>query len=203
MLSELLRTFTTCGAPDRALLLLYEGDHVDRDGFERALASANERFVRSSTRQSVSGAVVEHEHRWLLRLDEISDALDLLRALEPLPRHAFRGSAIAIAVEARFLLRDPVSGQLLEAQGAERYGGQRADPDRALGESFMSVRLSHPSMCSLFLSLPFPDATPQAKAYATRFEAALPFRMSRRHWSRWQLNKAETRYYRRRIVVLE
>jgi hypothetical protein len=202
-LSELLRTFTTCSTPDQALLLLHEGDHVERDGFERALASARRGFGRASSRQSVFGAVVEHEHRWTLRAEEIPQALDLLRTLEPLPRHAYLGSAISIAAQARFLLRDPDTGRLLEGQGAALYGRQEADVDRLLGESFLSVRLSGSSTCSLFLSLPFPDATPEAKAYVTRLEVSLPFRMSRKHWTRWQLNKAGTRYYRRRIDVLD
>jgi hypothetical protein len=71
-----------------------------------------------------------------------------------------------------------------------------------LGRSAIYLRLTTRSTCALLLALPFGEVTPALIAYVLRIDQSLPFRLSKRHWSRWQLNARSTRYYNRRIPVL-
>jgi len=200
-LSHALETFTTYDPPGRVHLLLYEGGDVRGEAFGGLLAPIAARFGQRTSRQAVSGAVSLREHRWSLREEEIQEALALLRAIEPLPRQERLPSAISVRVEATFLMRDPETGRVLEQQAPALYGAQEASPGRMLGQSFVSLSLGAPSTCSLFLSLPYPDVTPEVTAYARTLDESLPFRLSRKHWSRWALNKAGTRYHPRRVDV--
>src|SRR5262249_43930198 len=126
------------------------------------------------------------ELAWTLPQERIDDALALIDELEPVPEHLGRG-VLVLGIEAFFFLRDPDSGGTLPGPGPE--------------QSPVYLRLSSRSTCAIFLSLPFPDATREARAYIAQLQEALPFRLSERHWSRSQLNAQGTRYYKRRIRI--
>jgi hypothetical protein len=183
---DFLASMTTCRDPDRVRLLLAEGTHIDAAFVARAEGAASRAFGTPRRRSSVAGAVEERELAWTLPPDRIDDALALIDELEPVPEHLGRG-VLTLGIEALFFLRDPRSGETLPGQGAQ--------------QSRIYLRLSSRSTCAIFLSLPFPHATPGARAYIALLRDALPFRLSAAHWSRWQLNAQGTRYYKRRIRV--
>ena len=108
-----------------------------------------------------------------------------------------------LGIRASFSLRDPDTGEAFPLQGTDLYGKQEADFRIPLGVSGLYLRLANPSTCSLFLSLPFTEVTPKLQLYLRRLEESLPFRLSRKHWSRWQLNAQGSKYYRRRASVME
>ncbi len=107
-----------------------------------------------------------------------------------------------LGISAAFSLRDPGTGEPFPLQGSDVYGNQEAAFRLPLGVSVMYLRLANPSTCALFLSLPFSEVTPKLQSYLCGLEASLPFRLSRKHWSRWQLNAKGARYYNRRASVL-
>ena len=196
---EFLTAFTTCDEPGNVRLLLAEGAHVDPAFFSKAHDQATREFGVGERRLAVAGALTEHEHKWPLRHDQIDDALALMDRVE-IPEHLGR-SLLVVAITYDFLLRDPETGETLPNQGADRYGRQEADSNLFLGRSTIYLRLGSRSTCALFLSLPFVDLGPDALSFIASVEDALPFRLSPKHWARWQLNASGTRYYKRRLEL--
>jgi hypothetical protein len=199
-MSAFLAAFTTCEEPDDVRFLLAEGSHVEGSFFEEARGGLSREFGSATRRLSVSGALEEHEHAWRVEPDQIGDALALMDQLPAIPEHLGRG-LLVLSIDSVFLLRDPETGQLFPAQGPDLYGGQEADWKLRLGQSRAYLRLSHRSTCALFLSLPFPDVTPDVLAFVRQVQQALPFRLSPAAWSRWQLNRQGTQYYKRRLAL--
>jgi hypothetical protein len=199
-LEQCLTAFTTYIEPNAVGLLLAEGERVDQRFGERARHASTAIFGGARRRVVVTGVVEEHEYRWLLAPADVGPALSLMRELEPFPAH-WRDAPLTLQIEATFQLRDPDSGAVFPGQDASRYD-QDATWQRPLGASQISVRMSTSSACNIFLSLPFAEVTPAVSAYASRLSGALPFRLSPKHWLRWQLNASGTRYYSRRVSVL-
>jgi len=121
-----------------------------------------------------------------------------MQSLEPFPQH-WAHAPLVLSVDASFRLKDADTGEAFPLQDPELYG-QEADWRLPLGRSRMYLRLSARSTCGLFLFLPFPELTPQIRRYVDRLDQTLPFRLSPKHWSRWQLNANGTQYYKRRIA---
>jgi hypothetical protein len=197
---QFLQTCTTCRAPQRVRLLLSEGTHLDADFFARASRAATDSFGRPQRRLAIVGADGEvYEHAWEVDPEEIDRALALMQGVEPIPEHLGSG-VLVLAVEASFCLRDPDSGEPFPGQDPALYGHQEAAWNLPLGLSRIYLRLSGRSTCALFLSLPFPAVSPELRGHVAELEALLPFRLSPKHWSRWQLNAQGTRYYKRRVI---
>ena len=197
---EFLETCTTCREPQRVRLLLSEGTHLDADFFARAQRAATDCFGRPKRRLAIVGADGEvFERAWEVDPEEIDGALALMHGVEPIPEH-LRSGALVLAVEASFRLRDPDSGEPFPGQDPALYGHQEVDWNLPLGLSRIYLRLSGRSTCALFLSLPFPSVSRELREYVAELEARLPFRLSPKHWSRWQLNAQGTRYYKRRVT---
>jgi hypothetical protein len=70
-----------------------------------------------------------------------------------------------------------------------------------LGTSVLYLRLSERSTCSIVLSLPFVEDSAEFHGYRRLLQQSLPFKLAPRRWSRWQLNKAGTRYYSRKVPL--
>jgi hypothetical protein len=196
-----LNVFTTYREPDEVRWLLHEGLRVDRAFFAKAHRVATTAFGRPQRRLAITGQVEEYEHRWVLAPDEIDEALGFMQALEPFPEH-WLGAPLVLSVNATFRLRDPDSGDPFPSQDPQLYGNQEGSR-LPLGLSAIYLRLTTQTTCGLFLSLPFPEITPALATFVERVDQALPFRLSKKHWSRWQLNAQGTRYYNRRIAVLD
>lgn len=200
-MSRFLGMFTTYSEPEETRLVLFEGKRVDHQFFEQAYRLVANRFGRGERRSWLSGPEGEEDQLiWRVSGDNIDGSLDLMQELDPFSDRL--GGPLFLGVRATFLLCDPDTGAVFPGQGSELYGGQEADRTLPLGVSVMYLRLANPSTCALFLSLPFPSVTRQVTEYAARLDASLPFRLSPKHWARWQLNAQGTRYYKRRIGVL-
>jgi hypothetical protein len=198
-LQTFMRLFTTYDQPDAVELVLYEDESVDTEFIARARGAAAGKFGRASRRRLVSGAVEVYTDEWRLGPARVDDGLGLIRDLEPFDNH-WLGGPLMLRILAHFRLKDPDTGLILAHQGSAAYRDQKADNGLPLGESSLGVYLARPSTCGLFLSLPFAAVTPELIAYVSRLAGYLPFRLSPKHWTRWQLNRAGTRYYRRRVA---
>ncbi len=201
--SNFLQRCTTCDVVDDVHLVLYEG-HLVEPRLVKALASTVQKYGAAERRLNPAGSQKEFQYTqytWALSSEDISGAIDHMASLGPFPRH-WLGGPMFLGIQAAFCLRDPGKSEPLPFQGSELYGGQQAGFHLPLGLSVIYLRLANPSTCALFLSLPFAEVTPSVRAYVRKLGASLPFKLSAKHWSRWQLNARGTRYYNRRASVL-
>jgi hypothetical protein len=198
-LQAFLSQFTTYDAPEAARLMLYEDQTIDELFLARARTAAGDLLGPSDRRHVVHGSTDVFRFDWPVDPSRIGAALDLIDGLEPLPRY-WLGGPITLLIRARFRLIDPETREVFANQGSAVYGHQ-TDAGSLLGESSLGVFLGNPSTCGMFLSLPFPDVSEAAIAYIARLDAALPFRLSARHWARWQLDRSGTHYYKRHVAI--
>jgi hypothetical protein len=198
--SLFLQTFTTPQTAEDVHLILYEDRRVEPSFFARALERAVQVYGSPQRRLAVSGSVEVYQNAWMLGYEGISAAIDLMASLEPFPDH-WLGGPMFLGVKSTFCLRYAGTSQPLPLQGSDVYGVQEAAFRLPLGISILYLRLAHPSTCGLFLSLPFTDITSAVQIYVRNLESSLPFKLSSKHWSRWQLNAQGTRYYKRKASI--
>jgi hypothetical protein len=200
-MSQFLRDFTTYRTADNVRLILYEGQRVEPQFFTTALERATRKYGEPVRRLLVSGSGLEEfENKWILGTEDLPTAVDFLVSLKPFPEH-WLGGPMVLGMEAKFCLRDPDTTEPFPFQGSDVYGEQRAGFRLPLGLSQIYLRLANPSTCFLFLSLPFNEGAPELRAYVHKLQASLPFKLSSKHWSRWQLNAQGTKYYRRKTSM--
>ena len=136
---------------------------------------------------------------WGLTYDDIPRALDWLSEQKnPLDDYGMATTGLGMVIF--FKLVDPRSGIELPFQGGEHYGHQNGFRS-PLGISSINPRLSSKSTCGVELSLPYLDLTEELREIIAALQKFLPFKLSLKHWSRFQLNKAGTRYYAHKISV--
>ena len=139
--------------------------------------AAKREFGWSKRRLVASGpnGAKDYVHSWALDSGDLSRAVAWAKQ-QAQPVVAFLGPALIVSVQARFVLRDPRSGQVLAHQDAAAYGRQDWDGwGHLLGESSLHVRLSQASTWSTILSLPFEDLTDDVRALIDAFQEHLPF----------------------------
>jgi len=141
------------------------------------------------------------QYTWAITSRDIPDGIELIRSQGPTTKH-WLGGPMLLGISAEFSIRDPDTGEPFPLQGSDLYGNQETAFRLSLGVSVIYLRLANPSTCAFFLSLPFAEVTPKLQSYLSGLEASLPFKLSRKHWSRWQLNVKGTRYYNRKASVL-
>jgi hypothetical protein len=168
------------------------------------LREARSRFGKPERRQTGPHGEMR-ENAFMLRFDQISDIADWV-ADRPMPPidlgYGWTWPTLRATVSLLFTLVDPLTDADLPYQGTEHYGGQGFDGYCAsgLGESRMNVGLTNEKCwCYVALSFPFEEATEAFWAYVERLQRHLPFKLSDKHWTRWQLNKAGTAYRNRKI----
>jgi len=161
----------------------------------RTQKSASSMFGASASSNIGLGDV----ESWGIEAEAVPSAVDWLR--DQAPPSGARGDWLNVEVDARFMLKDPESGAVLPFQGSEHYGEHdwSGGWGEILGLSRMRLRVSERSTCALVLSLPFEDAGLDLGSYVASLQHLVPFRLSDKHWNRWQLNKSGTRYYSRKI----
>lgn len=210
--SQFLRIFTTCRVFDHVHLILYEDQRVEPRFFKTALERGTQWYGEPVRRlsahivgveDSLGGVDTEEvfENAWTLATEDVPGALDFLGSLGPFPELSHVDSIMALGMEAKFCLCDPDTGEVLPLQGTDLYGGQEADIGLPLGLSRIYLRFATPITCSLFLSLPFSEASRELQTYIERMQATLPFKLSDKHWARWQLTAKGTRYHKRKISM--
>jgi hypothetical protein len=102
---------------------------------------------------------------------------------------------------ADFRIRIPSSQELWPGQDPGRFGRFVTPAGVKLGIS--STRLSLQAKRSMGLSLSIPRASDTDLAEVVPWlQAALPMRLSSRHWTRWTLTKNKSSYRGRKIVPL-
>jgi hypothetical protein len=162
-------------------------------------------FGEPTTRQialGTGGGPGLYQAAWSLDWTQLDTAVSLVAEHET-PKAVMGLPALLAGFEAVFKLRDPSTGEILPWQGHEYYPQQDYLLGHApFGLSYISAQISRESTCAITLMLPFEDVTDEVRRIASDLDAHLPFRLSPKQWSRWQLNKAETSYYARKVTVL-
>jgi hypothetical protein len=199
-LSEFLRE-CAISVEYRKVELWFESGPSAPDSSEDTRLSATRLFGLPERRPLVSSSdgVRIYFSSWRLTYADIPRALDWLSEQDN-PLDDYGMATTGLGMEIFFKLVDPHSGQALPFQGAEHYGHQNGFRS-PLGISWVNPRLSSKSTCGIELSLPYEEVTDELRETIAYFQKYLPFKLSRKHWSRWQLNKAGTRYYARKISV--
>jgi hypothetical protein len=199
-LSRFLDTCTHPIGPREAMVLVYESVGGALASVQAAKTSAIARFGPPHSRIAVTGASRIREHAWLFDPDRVPDALEWLAGQSSVPSIA-TGAGCVVSVQARFRLKDPDSGEVLPFQSAELYGQQELRHGLRLGDSIMYARLGVKSTCLLTLCLPYVDVSSELLRLVGALQGHLPFKLSVKHWSRWQLNSTGRSYYARKVSV--
>lgn len=183
--------------PSETMVLVYEAVGRSAPPIQSAKTSATTLFGRPHSRIAASDI---REHSWLFDPDRLPDALEWLAEQQPVPSLA-TGSCFVVSIQVRFRLKDSESGELLPFQDAESYGHQQLRHGLLLGESILYARLGLKSTCSLTLCLPYVDVSSEFLRLAGAIQRRLPFTLSAKHWTRWQLNSTGRSYYARKVSV--
>jgi hypothetical protein len=182
-------------------LLVYEAAGKPLTPIESGKTSATTLFGMPQRRVAVTGVVEILENSWGLGADQLPQALTWLTEQHLVPSLS-TGPAFVVGLQARFRLKDPDSGEVLPFQGPEHYGHQTLGHQLPLGVSMLYARLAARSTCSLTLCLPFTDVSPELMRCVVALQHRLPFKLSEKHWARWQLNAAGSAYYSRKIRMM-
>lgn len=136
--------------------------------------------------------------RFLVAADQVDDAIALFESLEPLPANEWRMAPVWLWFTAQFQLRSPSSDALWPGQDPAEFGHFQTPGGVLLGTS--STRLILQAKRSMGLSLSIPDATDDdLDEIVPWLGAALPFRLSPKHWTRW--TRTRTGSYRGRRIA--
>jgi len=129
----------------------------------------------------------------------VDDALALFESLEPLPVNSSGMAPIWLWFTADFRVRSPHGSELWPGQDPARFGEFETPGGVRLGVS--STRLILHARPLLGLQLSIPDASDDdLAAIVPWLQAALPMRLSSKHWNRWTLT-ADGRSYRGRRIT--
>jgi hypothetical protein len=127
------------------------------------------------------------------------DAISVFESLEPLPVNQWGMALVWLWFAADFRMRSPDRADLWPGQAPERFGHFETPGGVLLGTS--STRLILQAKRSIGLSLSIPRASDSDLAAVVPWlQAALPMRLSSKHWTRWTLTKSGRSYRGKRIA---
>lgn len=145
--------------------------------------------------QEFPGGHDRHPVPW----DRVDDALSVFESLEPLPANQWGMAPVWLWFNADFRLRLPGGQGLWPGQDPGRFGHFVTPAGVRLGAS--STRLILEAKRSMGLSLSIPRASDADLVEMVPWlQAALPMRLSSRHWTRWILTKNKRSYRGRKIA---
>lgn len=131
--------------------------------------------------------------------DRADDALSIFESLEPLPTNQWGMAPVWLWFTASFRIRSPSSQELWPGQDPDRFDRFVTPAGVKLGAS--STRLILQAKRSMGLSVSIPRASDTDLAEVVPWlQAALPMRLSSKHWTRWTLTKNKRSYRGRKIV---
>jgi hypothetical protein len=131
--------------------------------------------------------------------DQVDDALSIFESLEPLSVNQWGMAPVWLWFTADFRLRVPGSQNLWPGQDPDSFNHFVTPAGVKLGAS--STRLILQAKRSMGLSLSIPRASDADLAEVVPWlQAALPMRLSSKHWTRWTLTKNKHSYRGRKIV---
>jgi hypothetical protein len=132
-------------------------------------------------------------------LDRVDTALSLFESLEPLPVNQWGMAPVWLWFTSEFRMRSPTSPDVWPGQDPGRFGEFQTPSGVLLGAS--SSRLILQAKRSIGLSLSIPEASDTDLAEIVPWlQAALPMRLSAKHWTRWTLTKNGRSYRGRKIA---
>ena len=133
--------------------------------------------------------------------DRITEAVDLLESLKPLPTSRSGLPAVTLTLGASFKVLAPDGAALWPGQDPSRFGHFHTPAGVTLGAS--TTRLSLDARASISLLLSVPEATDEDLSVVIPWlQDALPMRLSPQHWARWTLTKDGHSYRRTAINPL-
>jgi hypothetical protein len=130
--------------------------------------------------------------------DRVDLALSIFESLEPLPVNQWGMAPVWLWFTADFRIRTPGSQELWPGQDPERFGHFETPAGVKLGTSTTRLILQAKRMMALSMSLPQASDTDLAEVVPW-LQAALPMRLSAKHWTRWTLTKDKRSYRGRKI----
>jgi hypothetical protein len=137
--------------------------------------------------------------RRLVPSDQAENALHLFESLQPLPVNQWGMAPVWLWFTADFKLRRLKSPELWPGQDPERFGHFSTPGGVLLGAS--STRLILQAKRSIGLSLSIPEASDADLAVVVPWlQAALPMRLSPKHWTRWTLTRSGRSYRGRKVT---
>jgi hypothetical protein len=132
-------------------------------------------------------------------LDRVDAALSLFESVEPLPVNQWGMAPVWLWCTADFRMRSPSSPELWPGQDPGLFGEFQTPSGVLLGAS--SSRLILQAKRSIGLSLSIPEASDTDLGEIVPWlQAALPMRLSAKHWTRWMLTKNGRSYRGRKIA---
>jgi hypothetical protein len=138
-------------------------------------------------------------NRMSVSWDRVEDALSLFETIEPLPTNQWGMAPVWLWFTAGFRLRSPRSTAIWPGQDPALFGHFQTPGGVTLGAS--STRLILQAKRSIGLSLSIPEATDTDLAEVVPWlQAALPMRLSSKHWARWILTKNAQAYRGKKII---
>ena len=131
--------------------------------------------------------------------DRVDDALSLFESLEPLPTNQWGMAPLWLWFTTDFRMRHPGRDELWPDQDPALFGEFRTPSGVLLGAS--STRLILQAKRSIGLNLSIPNASDtDLAAVVPWLQAALPMRLSPKHWTRWTLSSDGRTYRGKRIT---
>lgn len=185
--------------PTQLWVELLEGDAVSAEYFSTLSNSFTAEFgnqVKERTLGDWTG------HIWNLGPRDLQGIIQELENVRPIPMTPYAGPAVVITVFWNLVLFEVKTRGRLPHQFLGEYADFKIDPARALGESFIAGRISEKTTCNLFLSLPYVEATDEARQIAQEIQKRFPVRLSPKHWKAWKLTKSGKSYVSRKIAGL-
>lgn len=153
----------------------------------RVVRLIEEEFPRTSGRLAVAH-------------DRIEDAIEVFESIEPLPTNRWGMAPVWLWFTADFRLRSPKGPHLWPGQDPARFGHFQTPSGVTLGAS--STRLILQAKHAIGLSLSIPEASDSDLAEIVPWlQAALPMRLSSKHWTRWTLTENRRSYRGRKIAI--
>ena len=140
-----------------------------------------------------------HRGRHPVPWDRVDDALSLFESLEPLPTNQWGMAPVWLWFTTDFRMKLPGMDKLWPGQNPALFGEFRTPGGVLLGAS--STRLILQAKRSIGLSLSIPNASDTDLAEVIPWlQAALPMRLSSKHWTRWTLTRDGQSYRGKRIT---
>jgi hypothetical protein len=137
--------------------------------------------------------------RFMVPVERIDEALDLLDDLEPQPTNPWGMAPVWLRGTADFSVRNP-DGRLWPGQDPALFGSFETPTGVRLGASRTNLIVQAKRSMGLLLSVP-EASDADLERLVPWLQEHLPFRLSPKHWSRWTLAKNRRTYRGRRIAI--
>lgn len=162
-----------------------------------ALPDVPELTVEPRVRAKIGEIFPASGERHPVLAERVNEAIDLLATLEPQPTNRWGSAPVWLVFECDFALKGP-DGRVWPSQHTATFGSFQTLTGVRLGASSTNLSLHAKRTMGLLLSVP--DATDaDLTDLIPWLQSALPFRLSRKHWSRWTLAKNGRTYRGRRL----